>query len=230
MTGSQDAGRAQETHAGRRALVLGLFITLLVIVASSSRFHTWLIGFLPAAEALIRDRPGPGATIFVLFAALAAMLAFVSSAVIVPIGVFVWGKGISLMLLLLGWVLGGVLTYSIGRYLGRPTVKALTSVDLLERYETRVSRKAPFGLVLLFQVALPSEIPGYLLGLVRYPFWRYFAALTLAELPFAFATVYLGESFVERRIPVLIGVGAITVAFSGFAFHLLHRRFHAQTN
>jgi uncharacterized membrane protein YdjX (TVP38/TMEM64 family) len=79
-------------------------------------------------------------------------------------------------------------------------------------------------LVLLLQLALPSEIPGYLLGLLRYRFWRYIAALALAELPYALATVYIGASFIERRTYALVAVGIAVAAFAGWALHTLHRR------
>jgi uncharacterized membrane protein YdjX (TVP38/TMEM64 family) len=208
----------------RHALGLAGAIALLALVASSARLHGWLMSVLPVAEAIIRERPVLGVSVFVLFAALSAMLAFVSSAVIVPVGVYVWGKGISVALLLLGWVLGGVVSYGVGRYLGRPAVRMLTSVPLLERYEERLSRNAPFGLVLLFQAAMPSEVPGYLLGLLRYTFWKYLTVLTLTELPYSAATIYLGASFVERRIVVLIAVGTAMIVFSVWALHTLHRR------
>ena len=58
-------------------------------MASSAELHEWLIGSLPAAEAVIRERPVLGASIFLLYAASSAMLAFVSSAVIVPVSVYV---------------------------------------------------------------------------------------------------------------------------------------------
>jgi uncharacterized membrane protein YdjX (TVP38/TMEM64 family) len=132
------------------------------------------------------------------------------------------------MLLLFGWILGGVVAYTIGRYLGRPAVKAITSNPMLDRYAERVSVKAPFGLVLLFQAALPSEVPGYVLGLIRYSFWKYLGALSLTELPYSVATIYLGAGFVERRITLLIVVGALMVTFSGWALHALHRRFREQ--
>jgi len=208
----------------RRAFVLVLLAAGLALVASSDELYAWLIGFLPRAEVIIRGRPVLGVLIFVLFAALSAMLAFVSSAVIVPVGVYVWGKTISLLLLWVGWILGGVCAYTISRYFGRPVVMALSAGSALERYENRLSHRAPFGLVLLFQVALPSEVPGYLLGLVRYRFWKYLAALALAELPYAVATIYLGASFIERRTYVLMGVGAAVAGFSGWALYTLQRR------
>jgi uncharacterized membrane protein YdjX (TVP38/TMEM64 family) len=207
--------------------VAGLGVLALVVLASSAQLHGWLVAFLPSVESLIRAQPLLGATVFVVFAALSAMLAFVSSAVIVPVGIFVWGKGVSMGLLLLGWVLGGVCAYALSRSLGRAAARTLVPAATLERYESRVSRQAPFGLVLLFQLAVPSEIPGYLLGLARYDFRKYLAAVTLAELPYAVATVYLGESFLERRFLVMILVGAAITAFSGWTLALLHRRLRA---
>ena len=214
--------------AKRRALLLVLVATGLALVTSSDDLHAWLIGFLPTAETIIRERPVLGMSIFILFSALSAMLAFVSSAVIVPVAVYVWGEAATMLLLWAGWILGGVSAYTIGRYFGRAVVHALSAGPDLERYENRISRRAPFGLVLLFQVALPSEVPGYLLGLVRYRFWKYLGALALAELPYTAATVYLGAGFVERRTYLLVGVGAAVAAFSGWALYTLHRRLTAR--
>jgi uncharacterized membrane protein YdjX (TVP38/TMEM64 family) len=162
--------------------------------------------------------------VFVVFAALSAMLAFVSSAVIVPVGVYVWGEIASLALLWLGWILGGVTAYSLSRYFGWPVVQALVSRQWIGRYESLISRRSAFGFVLLLQLALPSEVPGYLLGLARYPFWRYLTALALAELPYAVATIYLGVGFIQRQIYVLIGVGIAVAVFAGVALHALHRQ------
>jgi uncharacterized membrane protein YdjX (TVP38/TMEM64 family) len=73
-------------------------------------------------------------------------------------------------------------------------------------------------------MALPSEVPGYLLGLVRYRFAKFVTALSLAELPFALATIYLGASFIERRALVFLAVGALVVVFSVWTFYRLQKR------
>ena len=77
---------------------------------------------------------------------------------------------------------------------------------------------------MLVQLALPSEIPGYLFGLARFPLRRYLAALAIGELPFAVGTVYLGAGFLEKRIAVLLAVGAAGILFSMWAFHMLDRK------
>jgi uncharacterized membrane protein YdjX (TVP38/TMEM64 family) len=211
-------------RAARRALAIVLLAAGLAFVASSAELHEWLVGFLPALEAVIRQQPVLGASIFVAYAALSAMLAFLSSAVIVPVSVYVWGSGVSMILLWVGWILGGVCAYTLSRYFGRTVVNALRAGSALERYETRISQRAGFGLVLLFQLAVPSEVPGYLFGLIRYPFWKYLAALALAELPYAAVTVYVGDSFLERRTYTLLAVGVAVAGFSAWALYTLHRR------
>ena len=211
--------------AKQRVWIFLLFAAALLLLVSSDELHAWLTGFLPVVEAIVRSRPLLGVVAFVVFAALSAMLAFVSSAVIVPVGIYVWGSAASMVLLWLGWILGGVTAYTLSRYLGRPAVKAFGPGPAFERYESRISRHASFGLVLLFQLAMPSEVPGYVLGLAGYSFLRYVGALALAELPYAVATIYLGTGFLERRLYLLIGVGLAVAALSGWALYTLHRRF-----
>ncbi|MGE0407553.1 MAG: TVP38/TMEM64 family protein, partial [Candidatus Korobacteraceae bacterium] len=210
--------------AWRRAFVLLALAAGLALIAAFSDLHEWLVGFLPYAEALIRERPIAGVSVFVLFAALSAMLAFVSSAVLVPVGVYVWGKAGCALLLWLGWILGGVSAYSLSRYFGRPLVRRLHG-EGLERYEKHIAPTMPFKLVLLLQAAMPSEVPGYLLGLAGYRFWKYVAALALIELPYSVATTYLGASFLERRMFLLIGGGIGLAVFTAWAFGVLQRKF-----
>src|SRR5688572_14856255 len=94
--------------AKRRAFLIVLLVAGLAVLASSGRLHAALMTLLPNIEAIIRENAVLGASIFILFAALSAMMAFVSSAVIVPVGVYVWGKTITVLLLWTGWMLGGV--------------------------------------------------------------------------------------------------------------------------
>lgn len=210
--------------AKQRAFAVLFAAAGLVLVASLGPLHSWLVNLLSNVEPVIRAKPVLGMLVFVLLAAASAMLTFVSSAVIIAPAVYVWGEATSMLLLWIGWTLGGMGCYMISRYLGRPAVKALTSGTALERYENRISRRTPFALILLSQFALPSELLGYLLGLLRYPFWKYFAALGLAELPYALVAVYLGASFIERRIYRLAGLTIIMVVLGGWAAYQLHRR------
>jgi uncharacterized membrane protein YdjX (TVP38/TMEM64 family) len=207
-----------------RTLVLLLLLGGLAFLVSSDKFQAALSWGLAKAEPIIAAHPFWGAVLFLLLSALSAMLAFFSSAVLVPVALEAWGKPACAFLLWLGWILGGACAYGIARFWGRPVVRRLTSHKTLSRYEERISRHTPFGLVLLFQLAVPSEIPGYVLGMARYGLRRYLAVLALAELPYAVGTAYLGESLLEQRTALLLGLGAAAIFFSAWALHVLWRR------
>jgi uncharacterized membrane protein YdjX (TVP38/TMEM64 family) len=115
-------------------------------------------------------------------------------------------------------------TYGLGRSLGRSLVLRMISAESLRRFETRITAQAPFGLVVLFQLALPSEVPGYVLGLARYNFAKYLLALGLAELPYALVTIYLGESVLQRRTVVLISIGLAGALLAAWAMRTLHKK------
>jgi uncharacterized membrane protein YdjX (TVP38/TMEM64 family) len=210
--------------AWTRALILLLLLGGLALFVSSREFQAALSWVLAKTEPVIAEHPFWGAWLFLLVSALSAMLAFFSSAVLVPVAVHSWGKLACALLLWLGWMLGGACAYGIARFWGRPVVSRLVAARLLARYEELVSRQTPFGLVLLFQLAVPSEVPGYLLGLARYGLRRYLLVLALAELPYAVGTVFLGESLLEQRSLVLLGLGALAILFSSWALCVLRRR------
>jgi uncharacterized membrane protein YdjX (TVP38/TMEM64 family) len=211
----------------KHALTLALVIVGLAVLASSDVLHRLFVRMVTAGETVIVAHPVWGLSLFVLFSAASAMLAFFSTALITPIAVQTWGEPLSIGLLWIGWMLGGMGAYWLGRILGRPVARALTSNAALDRFENRISTHAPFGLVLLFQLAMPSEVPGYVLGLARYRFAKYVLVLGLVELPFAIGTVYLGSSFLERRTALLLTIGGIGVGFTTWALYALQKRLSA---
>lgn len=212
----------------RRAAVLVALCVALAAIASSEALHNALIDLLEVIEDVIVRHPVAGAVLFVAFAAVSAMFAFVSIAVIVPAAVFAWGDLLSMVMLWIGWILGGCATYGIGRFLGPRVVRWLTVERTLHRFERRLQPDAPFGLIMLFQLALPSEIPGYVLGLIRYRFLKYLLALAIAELPYTVVTVYLGASFIERRSGVILAAGITLVVLSVGALYIWHARTPAE--
>lgn len=208
----------------RVAAAAALSALLVALVLVSEGVHRALLQGMQEAERIAAVHPVYAMALIVAFSAVAAMVAFVSSWVVVPFAVFTWGPTVALVLLWSGWLLGGAASYAIGRFLGRPAVRWLVPRRLLTRYEEHVSRHTPFSLVLLVQFVLPSEIPGYLLGLVRYSFGRYLVALGLVELAYGVVTVYVGRSVLERRIvPILAGLAALALA-GAWAARMLPRR------
>lgn len=224
----QNLGLSASAHAiptaQRRALLLLAAAAALALIASTDWIHSRLLTLFSTLESFIRQHPGLGLPAFLGFGAASAMLAFVSSAAIVPVGVLVWGQAACAALLWTGWILGGIGSYTLSRYMGRPAVEKLGAASAVERFSTRLSRETPFGVVVLVQLALPSELPGYVLGLSRYSFWKYLAALAIAEVPYAVATVYLGSSFLHGRALPLIAAGGALALFSAWALYKLRQK------
>jgi uncharacterized membrane protein YdjX (TVP38/TMEM64 family) len=212
----------------RRVLLALLLAGAAAVLVLSDTLHAALMGLLVVTERAIASSPVAGAACFVAFSALSGMIAFVSSAVVVPVAVHAWGPIGATLLLWAGWILGGACTFALGRFLGRPLAGRLAP-RWLARYERVVTRDAPFGLVALFQLAAPSEVPGYFLGVVRYSFPRYIAVVALGELPYAVGTVILGDSFLERRLLPFLLLGALAVATSAWAYARLRRRLGGDT-
>ncbi|HEU5169923.1 MAG TPA: VTT domain-containing protein [Gemmatimonadales bacterium] len=209
----------------RRPFAILVLVGLAGALLLAAPIHRRLLDLIAAAEGLILQRPVGGMIAFVVLAALSAMLTFFSSSVLVPVAVAAWGPAVCFTLLWAGWLLGGVATYATGRFLGRPVVQAIVRRrEALARYERLVRSGMSLPSIVLLQLALPSDVGGYLFGLVRCRFTTFVAALAIAELPYAAGAVYLGVSFLEKRLATFLALGAAGAALSLLAWRLLRRR------
>ena len=216
------------SHPHSRALVRALAIVLICVSAalflSIDSVYQVLQRVLAEAEPLIAAHPFLGAVVFVLLSAVSAMLAFFSSALLVPAAVFAWGNTLAVGLLWLGWLLGGMFTYSLGRGLRRSPDEESGPPSRFVALLPKVSAEIGFPLVLLWQLALPSELPGYLCGYLRVPFRTYVAALAVAELPYAIGAVLLGDSVVNRKLGWLVALSVVGATLGFLLVRTLQRR------
>ena len=207
-----------------RAIVILTLVALGAALLLARPLHQWLLQQLAAAETVIRQQQAWGMVVFVLFAAVSAMVAFVSSAVLVPVAVYAWGPWRCAVLLWAGWYLGGLAAYAIGRYLGRPVVRRLVSERSLGRQERWARSRRSLPAIVLVQLAVPSDLAGYVFGMIRCPFLPFVTALAIAEVPYAIGAVYLGVTFVERRLLPLMAVGVAGVLLSLLAAGVIRRQ------
>jgi uncharacterized membrane protein YdjX (TVP38/TMEM64 family) len=217
------------TRSGVRAVFVVLICAFVALLLSVDEVYQGLQRALSAAEPLIAGHPYLGPVAFVLLAAVSAILAFFSSALLLPAAVFTWGNSVTLGLLWLGWLLGGICTYALGRGLRRPRLKTSRTSSQFDFYRQRVPGEATFALVLLLCLALPSEVPGYLCGYLGVRLRTYFLALALAELPYAVGAVLLGDGVVNRNVGWVVAFGLIGAALSLLALRVLHERLDRQS-
>jgi uncharacterized membrane protein YdjX (TVP38/TMEM64 family) len=189
-----------------------MLIIVAGFIAASDTLHDKVDELIVWSEGIIALKPLLGMAVFVLLAMLSAMVAFFSSAILVPVAVFAWGTTACFILLWLGWLLGGIASFCIGRFLGRRVAAMLIGEDKIAAWQTKVTERTRFIHILFFQAIVPSEIPGYVLGILRYRFHYYLAALALTELPYVVGVVFLGESFLKGEGTLIILLGLAVVA------------------
>lgn len=179
-------------------------------------------------EDLIASQPLLGSIFFFALSALSAIFAFASSILLVPSAILVWGMPLTFLLLLGGWIAGSMLTYWIGARLARPTLALFVTEKKLFRYEQLISKEARFWMILLFCLAVPSEIPGFILGAMRYDFARFISAVIIAETAYALGSVLVAQNILDKEIVatgVTIVVSAVLVAVaSATLIHITRNR------
>lgn len=194
---------------------------LLIVVAALiwnfpavERFFTLAIEFFKSNA--VRN-PAAAVVVFVGLSALSAMFSPLSSVPLVPFAVAVWGNAFTFWTLLAGWMIGGMATYAIGRYATYPILKNFKFYKNFDHYQAQFSATTKFELVLLFRLALPAEIPGYVLGSLRYSFWKYLVATFISELVIVVPVVFGGKALLDQNEPLFIGlVIAGIITFSIF--------------
>lgn len=228
MQASQEDAATVPSHPRARGLLRVAVVVLLcatvAMLLSVDAVYLGLQRLLLAAEPLVTEHPVLGPVVFVLFSSLSAILAFFSSALLVPAAVYSWGSAATVALLWLGWWLGGLLTYALGQGLRRPGNAGRRG--RLAAYLPEDGSEIGFSLVLLWQLALPSEIPGYLCGYLGVRFRTFALALGLAELPYALGAVLLGESVLRREPGMLVALGVLAATLGYFLLRALRRRRH----
>lgn len=208
----------------RNLAIVGLLTVVVGLIAASDTLHEFIDAAVFWAEGMLARSPATGMAVFVLFSMGSAMLAFFSSAVLVPVAIYAWGTGTTFALLWLGWLLGGIVAFAIGRHFGRSFASAVVGNELIDYWTHKIGRRTRFRTILLFQAVVPSEIPGYVLGILHYRFVPYLAALAITELPYAAGTVYLGESFLDGDSTVFLVLGIGVIIAAGFLWMRLKPR------
>jgi len=196
----------------RHALLVAVIVGAVALLWLSASLQAAFIEALQLTKDYIARHPVASRLAFVALAAFSAMLVLFSSVALVPVAVYAWGQGETLLLLLGGWFSGASLAYFIGHRFGRRVTEYFVAARTLDRYGHLLSVKMSVAEVAMLKLALPSEMPSFALGIIRYPLPKFVPVLLASELPFALWAVYLSAALIEdRRAAFLL------VLLAGFA-------------
>lgn len=208
-------------HLKKEIVIILMILAIAVLFLSSAKLQLAFEQAITALSAYIASHHVLGISVFIGLGALSAMLSPFSSMPLVPAAVVIWGNTLTFLFLLIGWLLGGMAAYAIGRYVVYHLFKDWEYFKKIQSYRGQVSENSEFILVLLFRMIMPAEIPGYLLGIIKYSFPKYLLATFLAELPVAFLAVHASDALVDER-PVkffmLFFAGVVLLALTIYQF------------
>lgn len=197
---------------------------LLLLVLTSEEFGNTFYAFIFWGEGMMSLNPVLGVVFFFLASSLSALLAFASSLILIPSALLAWGAFGTFFLLWAGWLAGAAIAYMAGSRLVRPLFTWWGGEQKIVHYQQFVSREANFWTVLLFCLAVPSEIPGYVFGILKYPFGRFMAAMAVSEALYAVLALLAAQNLLRRDLWTTGGMVFSIFVLAGLASFFLMRR------
>ena len=208
----------------KRRVALILSIAFIVFLTwTSVSFQQVLSRYLPYFENLARSNQIMSVAIFIGLAIISTMFSSFSSVPLVPIAILVWGNWLTALLLFIGWTAGDALSYWIAYFAGNPIAKKLIPFEKIEFYRKKIPPDAEFKLVFFFIMSMPSEIPGYTLGTLRYNFKRYLPITAFGEFIWAPVTAFAGQALIEKNLVLFAAAIGFMLLFFAYSFGLFRK-------
>lgn len=161
--------------------------------------------------------------VFILLAAAAALISPLTNIPLVPFAVAIWGTIPTMLFLLTGWLLGDMLAYVAGRYLGYTTISYFISNEKIDAWNHAIKKHTNFYRALFLRLVLPAEL-GYAFGIIQYPFWSYLLITLLAELPIVIVSTYASEAVLSGDIIKFFWFTGALFGILFIAFKVLHKK------
>ena len=142
-----------------------------------------------------------GMVAYIVIAVIATVAAPISAAPLIPIAANVWGVAITAALSILGWTIGSLIAFAIGRRYGLPLAQKFFSVRNLESIHKHIPKEKIFWSVVLLRIMIPVDLLSYALGIFGVLGWRRYMLVTIIGItPFAFIFAYLGTLPVSYQL------------------------------
>lgn len=161
--------------------------------------------------------------IFIGVVILEVVIGFIPGLLVYPIAGALFGVWVGIILVFLGNLLGGMISYDIGYNL-REIFSKKTKERKFEKY---LKDKGPIGLMLLRTNPITShDILMHIAGALRLPYWSTVFANVIGLLPYIVITTYFGASVPKEFIQ--IGYVFIALAIYYFVYTLI--KFYKKRN
>lgn len=158
---------------------------------------------------------GMGAVSYISFVTLlvvAVVFMPLSVMPIIPLAASIMGPLTTAILSIIGWTIGSVIAFLIARHLGRPILERFVSLEKIDSFAESLPQDTRFLMIVLIRLTIPVDIASYALGLgTQISLLEYTAATVVGVAWFSFAFAYLGNALLTGNMPLLIGLGGISL-------------------
>jgi len=186
------------------ALTLGGILAMTALVLLVEPLRNGLGDALQGDTASLRKDLrglGFGGGLIVIALALAHTVVWYPSEILSAAVGYVYDFWLALPLLMLGWLVNGLVCWTVGRYAARPFLLSWLGQDRFSSYERAVQRG---GVTLLLGMRLVPVIPfslfSYAAGSARVPLGRFTWTTVVGYLPLTAIFAYLGSRFEELSL------------------------------
>lgn len=198
--------KRDSTHKKRNVILAAVILAVVFCVTSIAMIP--LIRLLSSEEgqAIILQKMQTfgifAPILFVLLQVAQVVIAVIPGGPVPIIGGLLFGEGIGLLLSMVGFFFGTVIVYYLVQKFGRPIVSLFVSEDKMQKYAYLATEKKLEVLVfaLFLLPGLPKDALTYIVSFnTKIKPMRLFVLTTLARLPSAALSVFLGGSICKGR-------------------------------
>ncbi len=146
-----------------------------------------------------------GLIIFIIILILETIFIPISAIPFIPIISNSYGVFTSVIVVLFGWVAGGVIAFAVSRKFGKPFIRKIIPLEKIEEYENLIPEHKKFISLVLIRFFVPFDIVNYLLGLfTKIGLKTFFISTLIGTIPITLVLVYIGTLPVGYQIISLI--------------------------
>jgi len=165
-----------------------------------------------------------GLIIFILILILETIFIPISAIPFIPIISNSYGIFTSVIVILFGWVAGGVIAFAVSRKFGKPFIRKIIPLERIEEYENLIPEHKKFLSLILIRFFVPFDVVNYLLGLfTKINLKTFFLSTLISTIPLTLILVYIGTLPVGYQIISLI-IFILFVVILGIEFKKINSR------
>lgn len=209
-----------QEHSSDRTRLTALLVFVLLVLAYLAVREVGL----GEIERVVGENRLLGAALFSLVMFGATVIAPIAALPMVPVLAPLLGPFTTGLAAFVGWTMGAIVAFWIGRWYGKPVVLRFVSLSAVERYERYIKPETGFLLIVFLRMLLPVDVLSYALGIfssVSFPL--YVTATMLGIVWFSFAFSYLGSALSGGDYVLLAVIGVASVLILVGSWWYIHR-------